>query len=83
MEQPVIATDVGGNKEMMVNEKTGFLVKEGDSEDIINKISQLLNNKELAKKMGQEGVKFVKSEFNWEKVAKKFLNILEKYTKKL
>ena len=83
MEKPVIATDVGGNKEMMVNEKTGFLVKEGDSEDIINKISQLLNNKELAKKMGQEGVKFVKSEFNWEKVAKKFLNILEKYTKKL
>jgi len=83
MEKPVIATDVGGNKEMMVNEKTGFLDKEGDSEDIINKISQLLNNKELAKKMGQEGVKFVKSEFNWEKVAKKFLNILEKYTKKL
>ena len=38
MEKPVIATDVGGDKEMMVDKKTGFLVKEGDANDVNKKI---------------------------------------------
>ena len=33
MERPVIATNVGGNSEIMVDGQTGFLVKEGDSDD--------------------------------------------------
>ena len=35
MEKPVIATDVGGDKEMMKDKETGFLVREGNSDDII------------------------------------------------
>ena len=82
MKKPVIATDVGGNKEMMIDKKTGFLVKEGSHEDIIEKVSQLLENKQMASNMGEEGVKFIQEEFNWEKVAKNFLNIIKPYIKK-
>jgi len=82
MEKPVIATDVGGNKEMMIDKKTGFLVKEGDYEGVIEKISYLLENKEIAQKMGEEGAKFIQEEFNWEKVAKNFLKIIKPYLKK-
>ena len=45
MEKPVIATNVGGNKEMMIDTKTGFLVKEGNADDIIQKLLKLLENK--------------------------------------
>jgi glycosyltransferase involved in cell wall biosynthesis len=82
MKKPVIATDVGGDKEMMIDKKTGFLVKEGDYEGLIEKISYLLENKEIAQKMGEEGAKFIQEEFNWERVAKKFLKIIEPYLKK-
>ena len=81
MEKPVIATDVGGNKEMMSNNKTGYLVKEGNAEDVIEKLSDLLNNKQKSIEMGKEGAKFVKDEFNWERVAKNFLRIVNPYVK--
>jgi glycosyltransferase involved in cell wall biosynthesis len=79
MEKPVIATDVGGDKEMMLDKKTGFLVKEGNAEDIIQRIRELLENKQLAENMGKEGAKFVNEQFNWERVAKNFLNIIKPY----
>ena len=81
MEKPVIATDVGGDKEMMVDKKTGFLVREGNADDIIKRISQLLENEVEATKMGIEGAKFVNEQFNWEKVTKNFLEIIKPYMK--
>ncbi len=82
MEKPVIATDVGGDGEMMIDKKTGFLVREGSSEDIIEKISQLLENKQMATEMGKEGSKFIQEKFNWERVTKIFLEIIKPYVKK-
>ena len=73
MEKPVIATDVGGDKEMMKDKETGFLVREGNSDDIIEKLKQILDNPNLAQQMGREGKEFVNSQFNWELVAKNFL----------
>jgi len=81
MEKPVIATDVGGDKEMMVDKKTGFLVKEGDANDIIKKLSRILENKQMATEMGKEGVEFIKKQFNWDRVAKNFLEIIRPYVK--
>jgi len=79
MEKPVIATDVGGNSEIMIEGKTGYLVKEGNQEDIIIKISSLIDNKELAIKMGKEGRNFIKNEFSLDASAKNFLKIIESY----
>ena len=79
MEKPVIATNVGGDREMMIDEKTGFLVQEGNAEEIIQRLDQLLEDSEFATKMGKEGAKFVKQEFNWEKVTKNFLEIIKPY----
>src|SRR5207302_8005749 len=74
MEKPVIATDVGGIPEMMEDHKTGLLVKEGDHNDLIEKISILINDPNKAKEMGAAGHSFVKDNFNWELIAKDFLN---------
>ena len=81
MGKPVIATDVGGDKEMMEDKKTGFLVREGNPQDIIDKLTMILEDKQLGENLGKEGREFVKREFNWEKVAKNFLEIIKPYVK--
>ncbi len=79
MEKPVIATDVGGDKEMMVDGKTGFLVREGNVDDIVDKLTMILSDKRLAVDLGTEGANFIKEQFNLKKVAKNFLKIIEPY----
>lgn len=73
MEKPVIATNVGGIPELMQDKKTGFLVEKGNSEDIIEKILFLINDQDKSRKMGQDGRKFVSTNFSWEKIAEKFV----------
>jgi glycosyltransferase involved in cell wall biosynthesis len=81
MKKPVVATNVGGNQEMMVDGKTGFLVQQGSHQQLIDKFSLLLEDKDLAKKMGVEGRKFIEDTFNWELVTKNFIRAIESYLK--
>jgi glycosyltransferase involved in cell wall biosynthesis len=79
MEKPVITTSVGGIPELMLDGKTGFLIKKGDSKALVEKISLLLNDDTKCKTMGQAGSNFVKSKFGWENIGKDFLNSVNKY----
>jgi len=81
MKKPVVATNVGGNQEMMVDGKTGFLVEQGNHQQLIDKFSLLLEDKELSKKMGNNGRKFIEDTFNWEIVTKNFIKTIESYLK--
>ena len=82
MEKPVIATNVGGNPEMMIDGKTGFLVEKGSHDDIIKKISLLLEDKKMSLDMGIAGRKFIEETYNWDVVTKKFIHIFESNMKK-
>jgi len=81
MRKPVIATNVGGNPEMMIDGKTGFLVEKDNPEQLIGKIRLLLGDKKLAKDMGDNGRKFICDTFNWELIAKNFIKITKSYLK--
>jgi glycosyltransferase involved in cell wall biosynthesis len=81
MERPVVATRVGGIPELMLNEKTGLLVEKGDHEDLIEKFTMLINDRERAKVMGIEGRKYVTENFSWDKIAMKFVSMLDTYAK--
>ena len=76
MEKSVVATNVGGISELMDNGKTGFLVEKGDHNGWIEKLSILINDNEKAKQMGVAGRNFVMDNFSWDKIAKKFITIL-------
>ncbi|MBI3639025.1 MAG: glycosyltransferase family 4 protein [Thaumarchaeota archaeon] len=76
MEKPVVATNVGGIPELMDNNNTGFLVEKGDHKGWIEKLSILINDNKKAKQMGTAGRDFVKENFGWDKIAKKFITIL-------
>jgi len=73
MQVPVIATNVGGTSEAMINGKTGYLVNQGDIKEIESKINLLLNDENLAKQIGNDGRKFVIENFSWEITVKKFI----------
>ncbi len=79
MEKPVIATNVGGISEIIKDKETGFLVEKGNSNQIIEKISILLDDKVLSKKMGIKGRCFVEKKFSWNKIAKDFIKICEEF----
>ncbi len=81
MKKPVVATNVGGNPEMMMDGKTGFLVEKGNSDQLVDKLSLLLEDQKLAEQMGKNGRKFVEETFNWELIAKNFIKITKSYLK--
>jgi glycosyltransferase involved in cell wall biosynthesis len=54
---PVIATNVGGMKEIVVNEKTGFLVPKLSPDKLAKKIEYLILNPKVLLEMGSEGRK--------------------------
>ena len=82
MENPTVATNVGGIPEMIYNDKTGFLVEEGDSEAWIEKISLLINDKEMREKLGKNARELVIEKFNWDKLSKTFVEIVKPFVKK-
>ena len=79
MEKPVIATNVGGIPELMEDGETGLLIEKGNSTELFEKLSLLLNNPEKSKEMGEKGRDFVKNNFNLDKICNDFLNHLKKH----
>jgi len=67
---PVIASDSGGTKELIKNEKTGFIVKKGDAEELSEKIVELLLDQNLSKKISTAAFREVKK-YDWKNIAKK------------
>ena len=82
MKKPIIASNVGGIPEMIYDGKTGFLVNEGDYKKWIEKILEILDDKELAEKLGEEAQRLVIEKFNWDVIAKKFIKVAESYVNK-
>ncbi len=69
MEKPIIASNIGGSKETIIDGKTGFLFDAGNSKKLSEKISEILDLSELTLNgMGAEGRKNVISKFNVEKM---------------
>jgi len=78
MKKPVIATNVGGIPELLVDKKTGFLIEKGNSEELIKKIEEILNDPKKSEEMGIQGRKFVEENFSWKVITQKFIDNLKK-----
>jgi colanic acid/amylovoran biosynthesis glycosyltransferase len=64
MELPVLVSDAGGMKYGVVDNETGFVIKENDIEEFSNKIELLYNNFDLKEKMGVNARKFVTENYD-------------------
>ena len=77
MEKPVVATNVGGIPELIMDNETGFLIEKGNVEKWIEKLSLLINDPELCKRIGSKGKEFTKEKFEWTVIANEFIDILK------
>jgi len=69
MEKPIIASDIGGSNETIVDNETGFFFKSGDPESLSKKILEVLNlDQSRLKLIGTEGRKNIIKKFNVEKM---------------
>ncbi|MGC8804752.1 MAG: glycosyltransferase family 4 protein, partial [Candidatus Ratteibacteria bacterium] len=75
MKKPVVATDIGGTKEIVVDGENGFLVPVKDFECLAEKIIFILKNPSISEKMGEKGYKIVKEKFSLEKMIKNYENL--------
>ncbi|MDA7953351.1 MAG: glycosyltransferase [Nitrosopumilus sp.] len=75
--KPVLGSDVYGVPDVMADGETGFLVGAGDRAGWSRRIRQLLDDPDLASRMGEAGRKFVLGSFGVEKRAAELAKILE------
>jgi len=77
----VIATNVGGIKNIVKTEETGILVNR-NSNEIFEAIKKFINNKGLRQKCGENAKKNILRSLNWDINVKKILDILIKIANK-
>ena len=69
MEKPIIASDIGGSNETIIDEKTGFLFETNNAKSLSKKILKVLSMDEtLLQSIGKEGRKNIIEKFNVEKM---------------
>lgn len=78
---PVIALNVAGYRETMVNEKTGFLV-DFDPKEIADKIIYLLESSKKCEEMGRNGRKLIEEKWTWKKQIGELNKILKEFSEK-
>ncbi len=74
---PVIVPDLDGMVEQVDNGTRGLIFKCGDAEDLADKILLLLENRALCEKLSMQGRKYISSNCDWDKNAKKIVEICE------
>lgn len=80
--KPVVATDVGGNKEAVINGETGLLVPSGNAHRLAKGINVFLGNRDLASRCGLAGRRRVEEEFSLKRMIQKYEDIFEYVTMK-
>jgi len=73
----VVATNIGGNPELVTDDVTGFLVPPADSKALANAIINLLHEPNKAVMMGAEGRKIVRERFTIEAMIKSYENLYQ------
>lgn len=71
---PVISTNVGSISEVVINDKTGYLINPGNVEEIVNSIKDITNDKVEWEKKSICAKKLIVEKFN----KAEYFNIIEK-----
>lgn len=70
---PVIATNVGGLPEIVINGRTGFIVEPKDSNQLSQAIKTLLQDNKKISVFGKNGKIFLEQELSWDSIAEKMI----------
>lgn len=76
---PVLVSDISENKEAVG--EIGFIFKSKDSNDLADKLKQLLGSEDLLRGRGESGQAWIKSRYDWKKVTSDILEIYKSFFK--
>ena len=82
MKKPIVASNIGGSKETILNDKSGFLFKAGDPRELAKVLNNILEmDKETLNSVGNEGRKNVSKKFDVEKMCQRTFSRISKIIK--
>tara|TARA_B110000444_G_scaffold197160_1_gene187957 strand:- start:683 stop:1774 length:1092 start_codon:yes stop_codon:yes gene_type:complete len=76
---PVVSTNVGGVKELIEHNKTGFLVPSNDLNGLVKYCSLLIKSQALRRKIGERGRRFINNKFSSEKMVDEFKEVFNNF----
>ncbi len=76
--RPVIATDVGGIREVLRHEQTGLMVPPNDVGALADAIARMAQQPELRNNLGTGAREFVRSEFIWRRSLDLMIDLYER-----
>lgn len=74
---PVIASDVGGVSEAVIDSETGYLVPRGDKAAIVSSIQEILTSEEKRQEMGRNGRERFEKNFTFEIMLEKTIGVYQ------
>ncbi len=77
MQEPVVNSNIGWAKELMENDKSGFLVHPSNHLEYATKIVSLLTNKDKSKAIGLQARQFVETKFDIQKIVKQNIELYQ------
>jgi glycosyltransferase involved in cell wall biosynthesis len=75
---PVIATDIGGNNEVITSYENGILIPPKSPREMAKAINILLQDEDLRKKLGKNARDTIINKYTWEKIANNVMNCYRK-----
>lgn len=80
--KPVVATNIGGMREIVIDGETGFLIPENDPGGMANAICKLLKDQDLQESMGLRGFENLSQKFSLEKMTGEYQQLYLSMTNK-
>ena len=77
-ELSVIGTPVGGIPDFLEDGETGLFCEVNNSQNIAEKIKEILDDEELRKTLAKNGLDLVKKKYDWDKIALEMENVYRK-----
>lgn len=76
LEKPIIGSRIAGIPDLIKDNENGFLFEKSNSNELVKKLRVLLNNRDLAIRMGQKGKKIIENKFSNEKYIENYISMI-------
>ena len=77
MGKPLIASDIGGHREIVTDGVNGLLFESENVQDLIAKCRGLIENKEIRLDLGARGRNWVENNRDWSVLVQSYVKIYE------
>ena len=75
---PIVSTDVGGARDIIVEEETGYIVPVGDKAALVERLTFLIRNSSIRKRMGRVAQQKIQTDFSLNKITSVIQGIYER-----